>query len=207
MNDWLRTGGTISDEELAERWSEVELESRPDEDAEWDEGVAGMRPFVTIACLEGEEVARMRYLAHYNPASVPGSDTSAETKAEAAEFVCSRTDATGRGVVVAGFSESGQAMVHDAEMRDGQLELVPVGTIPITASPPPKILRRLDPRRLKPRGTQSRASRGVATPRERRARSASAGGTRASPTSEGELDPPPAAGWRRWLRRLLGDGL
>jgi hypothetical protein len=199
MAEWVRTGGTISDEELADRWSEVELRSEPDEDAEWDEDVAGMRPYVTIAELDGEEVARMRYLAPYDPASVPGSETSDETQADVDELACSRSEALGgKGVIVAGFSISGKAMVFDVEQREGEFELVPVGTVPITASPPPKILQRLNPLRA------SRRPRVGARPRERRARSSSAGGSRASPSSDPELDPPPAACWRRWLRRLFG---
>ena len=201
MNEWVLTG-TISEQELVHRWREVDLRSEPDENAEWDEDVAGERPYLTIATLDGEEVARMRYLAPYDPASVPGSDTSPETKTDIDETAMRRADATGKPVAVAGFSESGQAKVLDAEQRDGQVELVNVGTVPITASPPPRILRRLDPRRLMPRGAPSRASRVVARPREHRARRSSTGGTRASPSGESEIDPPPAL--RRWLRRLLG---
>jgi hypothetical protein len=201
MNEWVRTGGTISDVELANRWSEVELASSPDEDVEWGEDVAGERPFVTIAYLDGEEVARMRYRAHYDPGSAPGSATSPETQAELDELACSRADAMGKPVVVAGFSESGRAMVSDVEFRDGRPELVPVGTVPITPSRPPKVLRPFSGR-----GAPARTPRAVTRPRERRARSASA--SRASPSSsESDLDePPPARRRRRWLRRLLGGG-
>jgi hypothetical protein len=201
--EWIRTGGTISDEELADRWPEVEKASRPDEDAEWDESAAGMRPYKTIATLDGEEVAQMRYLAYYNPASVPGSGTSEEAKAEAAELVASRVTATGNGVTVVHFSESDKALVSDVEIRDGQLELVPVGTVPITPAPPPKILRRLNALRVPraPRISSAPATR----PRERRARSRSA--SRASPSGlEADLEPP---GVRAGLRaRVPGlDGL
>jgi hypothetical protein len=200
MNEWVRTGGTISDEELADRWSEVELESRPAEDVEWDEDVAGMREYETIATLDGEDVARMRYLTHYDPASVPGSGTSRETQAELDELTCSRADATGKPVVVAGFSESGKAMVSDVEFRDGRPELVPVGTVPITASRPPKVVQRPNLR-----GTPARTPRGVARPRERRNRRASA--LRASPSgSEADLEPPGVrpAGRRPGMPGLTG---
>jgi hypothetical protein len=195
MNEWVRTGGTISDAELARRGSEVELESRPAEDVEWDEERAGNRPYETIAYLDGVEVARMRYLAHYDPASAPGGGTDPKTQAELDELACSRADATGNPVVVAGFSESGQATVSDVEIRDGGPELVPVGTVPITASRPPKILRRLTGG-----GAPARTPRVFVTPRERRARSASA--TRASPSgSEADLEPP---GLRAGIRRVPG---
>jgi hypothetical protein len=70
--------------------------------------------------------------------------------------------------------------------------------------PPPKPwVQRLRPRRP-PAPRSSEATRPLARPREQRARRESAGGSRASPSSEGELDPPPATGLRRWLRRLLG---
>jgi hypothetical protein len=191
MDEWVRTGGTISDEQLADRWAEVELVSAPDEQAEWDEGVAGMRPFVTIACLDGVEVARMHYLAPYNPASVPGTGTDPETQVELDELACSRADATGKPVVVAGFSESGKATVSDVEVRDGRPELVPVGTVPITPSRPPKILRRLTGR-----GARARTPRVHVRPRERRARTASA--SRASPSaSEPDLEPPGVRAGRR----------
>jgi hypothetical protein len=197
MDEWVRTGGTVSDEELADRWSQVELESRPAEDVEWDEEIAGEREYETIATLDGEEVARMRYRAHYSSASTPGSGTSDEAKAEAAEFVASRVAATGNGVSVAHFSESDKATVNDVEMRDGHLELVPVGTIPITPSPPPKLLRRLTGRGAPSRTPSRTTPRVVATPRERRARTASA--SRASPSgSEADLEPPgDSAGIRR----------
>jgi hypothetical protein len=63
-------------------------------------------------------------------------ETSPETQAELDELACARADALGRGVIVAGFSGSGKAQVFDVELREGELGLVPVGTVPITPSPP-----------------------------------------------------------------------
>jgi hypothetical protein len=54
------------------------------------------------------------------------------------------------------------------------------------------------------RSPEPRVERTSARPREQRARSSSAGGSRASPSDSDLDEPPPAAGWRRWLRRLLG---
>jgi hypothetical protein len=91
-----------------------------------------MREYETIATLDGVEVARMRYEAHYSPAFVPGSDTSSETQADIDELACSRADNTDTPVVVAGFADAGEAKVYDVERRDGYYELVDVGTVPIT---------------------------------------------------------------------------
>jgi hypothetical protein len=191
MGDWERTGGVMSDDELAARWREVELESRPADDGEWDEERAGMRLYVTVATLDGEEVARSPvYQAYYNPASGPGSETDPETQAEIDETALRRADATGNPVVVAGFSCTGKAQVMDVERRDGRFELVHVGSIRIS---PSRVLRPLAARRSSTRQPKHRAR-------------ASAGGSRASPSSEPDLDPPPARRLRRWLRRLLGGG-
>jgi hypothetical protein len=120
---------------------EIEYRIEWAEDADWDEDVAGWRPFDTVGYLGDEEVSRVRCPepAYYNPDSVPGSATNERTQAELDEVAISRAIATGKPVVVAGFSSSGQATVHDVEPRDGRLELVKAGTVPITASPPPKI--------------------------------------------------------------------
>ena len=62
--------------------------------------------------------------------------TSPETQADYDELASSRADAIGKGVVVAGLPCSGRATVFDVELREGELELVPVGTVPVTPSPP-----------------------------------------------------------------------
>jgi hypothetical protein len=54
-----------------------------------------------------------------------------------AELACLRAEALGTGVIVAGFSGSGRAQVFDVELREGELELVPVASVPVTPSPPP----------------------------------------------------------------------
>jgi hypothetical protein len=59
-------------------------------------------------------------------------ETSEETQAELDEIACRRADALGRGVVVAGFAGSGRAQIFDVELREGELELVPVASVPIT---------------------------------------------------------------------------
>ena len=65
-------------------------------------------------------------------------ETSPETQAELDETTFRRADALGRGCVVAGFSVTGKAMAFDVELREGELTLVPLGTIPITPTPSPK---------------------------------------------------------------------
>lgn len=62
--------------------------------------------------------------------------TSEETQGELDELACSRAEALGRGVIVAGFSGSGRAQVFDVEQREGELQLVPVGAVPITPTEP-----------------------------------------------------------------------
>jgi hypothetical protein len=62
-------------------------------------------------------------------------ETSAETQAELDELACTRADALGTGVVVAGFTGSGRAQIFDVEQREGELQLVPVASVPITPSP------------------------------------------------------------------------
>ena len=51
------------------------------------------------------------------------------------ELACTRADALGTGVVVAGFAGSGRAQVFDVELREGELQLVPVASVPVTPSP------------------------------------------------------------------------
>ena len=65
-------------------------------------------------------------------------ETGPETQAELDEVALSRAAALGKGVVVAGFTGSGKAQVFDVELREGELGLVPVDTVPITPSPPPE---------------------------------------------------------------------
>jgi hypothetical protein len=60
------------------------------------------------------------------------SEENDKAREEIAELACSRAAALGKGVVVAGFTGSGKAQVFDVEMREGELELVPVDTVPIT---------------------------------------------------------------------------
>jgi hypothetical protein len=57
-----------------------------------------------------------------------------DEQAEIDELAYSRADALGTGVVVARFSGSGRAQVFDVEMREGELQLMPVASVPI-ASP------------------------------------------------------------------------
>jgi hypothetical protein len=61
-------------------------------------------------------------------------ETSPETQAELDELACSRADALGKGVVVAGFTSARRAQVFDVEQREGELQLVPVASVPITPS-------------------------------------------------------------------------
>jgi hypothetical protein len=173
------------------------------EDVEWDEDVAGWRPFDTVGYLDGEEISRVRCPepAYYNPDSVPGSATSEKTQAEIDEVTFSRATSTGKMVVTAGFSSSGKAHVSDVEVRDGKPELVPVGTVPITPSPPPKIPER--PMPAMPSAPTSSMGRTFTRPRERRPRRVS-GGTRASPgDSEPPLDLPGVAGLFARVRDFL----
>jgi hypothetical protein len=63
-------------------------------------------------------------------------EISEEAQVEMAELACLRAEALGTGVVVAGFAGSGRAQVFDLEMREGELELVHIASVPIVASPP-----------------------------------------------------------------------
>jgi hypothetical protein len=64
-------------------------------------------------------------------------ETSPDEQEQLDEIACARADALGTGVVVAGFAGSGRAQVFDVELREGELELVPVASVPITPSSPP----------------------------------------------------------------------
>jgi hypothetical protein len=63
-------------------------------------------------------------------------DTSEEARVEMAELACSRAEALGTGVIVAGFASSGRAQVFDVEWHEGELQLVPVATVPVVLSAP-----------------------------------------------------------------------
>jgi hypothetical protein len=63
-------------------------------------------------------------------------ETSPQAQAELDELAYSRADAIGKGVIVAGFPSAGAAQVFDVELREGELGLVHVGTVPVTPSPP-----------------------------------------------------------------------
>jgi hypothetical protein len=45
--------------------------------------------------------------------------------------------AFGTGVIVAGFAGIGRAQVFDVELREGELQLVPVASVPVTGPPTP----------------------------------------------------------------------
>jgi hypothetical protein len=64
-------------------------------------------------------------------------ETSPEEQAELDELALSRADALGTGVVVAGFAGSGRAQIFDVELREGELQLVPVASVPVIATPSP----------------------------------------------------------------------
>jgi hypothetical protein len=66
-----------------------------------------------------------------------GSATSAETAAELGELALARSRATGRPVILAGFSSSGRAHVLDVVRDDfGESLLAQRGAVPIEPSGP-----------------------------------------------------------------------
>ena len=171
-----------------------------------DDRVPRLREADHVVYIDGVETARVRIpqLLEYVPDEL-GDRTSPETQAATDEVTARRCASLGKIVVSATFSSSGKAQLFDGEIREGELELVPVATYNLPASPPPPPApsRRSLPRlalRLSPR--VGSPSSGVATrPRERRARSTRSA-SRDGP-GESDLDPPPRRHVRRWLLRLL----
>jgi hypothetical protein len=171
----------------------------------WDESKPGWRKIDVVGYFDGVEVFRERCPepAEYMPEELERR-TSPETQS-AMDELAGRAAATGRPVFVMTFITSGEAEVHDGEYRDGKLELVSAGRVPIPPSLPPKrVPRRWMPRIVGDRASASarpRATRTRSRPRERRARASSA--SRDGPSKPDDLDPPPRSRLARWLRRLL----
>jgi hypothetical protein len=213
-NDWLnlnlakrvtdrREVGTGRTPEALDELAQVAIEFTEDG---WNVNAAGWRAIDCVSYVAGVEVARERCPepGWYVP---PEFDerTSVETRADGDEIALRRAAALGKPVAVVAFSSSGQATVFDTEEVDGQVELVPVGRVPIAASPPPRVPRFI-PRLFRPAAGSTRpmprSSRTRTRPRERRARSSSAP-SRNGPGEPADVDPPPRS-LARGLRRLFG---